>query len=128
MLEKRFTIDTCAADLQAAQKMFDHLSNSRNASQDQVQKAAFHAKKLELKLAAAKLAQAEYYLASLTARIDFLEARCSQEHGATRREREELAWAREALPINSVTVSRLAAELERGRQELHKLQKRVEQY
>ena len=123
MLEKRFAIDTCAADLQMAQRLLDHLANNQNTSQDEIQRAALRAKKLELKLAAAKLAQAEYSLSSLKARIDYLEARCSQEGGATRREQEELAWARGALPINSVLVNRLAAELEKGRSELDALQK-----
>lgn len=123
MLEKRFAIETCAADLQIAQKTLDHLANGQNTSQDEIGRAALKAKKLEVKLTAAKLAQSEYYLSSLRARIDYLQARCSQESGATQREQAELAWAREALPVNSQLVNRLAAELEKIKLELDALQK-----
>jgi len=126
MLEKRSTIDACVADLEMAQKVFNSLSNNQSASNDQIRRAAIDAKKLEVKLAAAKMAHAEYYLASLAARADYLEARCSREELVTRREKEELAWIREALPLNNATVIRLASELEKQKRELEALLNPVE--
>jgi hypothetical protein len=104
-----------------AQKTLYHMSNGQGASQEQIHKAAVHAKRLELKLAIAKLGQAEYYLSSLSARVDYLEARCSRDNLATRTEREELTWAREALPINKATVARLTRDVEMRKQELDAL-------
>ncbi len=123
MLDKRFTIDGCAADLEMARKALDHLTRDQKAADEQIHKAAVHAKKIEVKLASAKLAQAEYYLSSLMARMDYLEARCAREEGATRAEQEELAWAHQALPINSATVSRLADDLAQRKNELASLLK-----
>lgn len=121
MLEKRQTIDRCVADLQIAQSIFNSLACVQGASEEQVHKAAIHAKKLEVKLAAMKLAQAEYHLDALSARIDFLSLRCAQPGGATQREEEELAWAREAKPINTAVITRLAADLEQRKRELDAL-------
>lgn len=118
MLEKRSAIDGCVADLEMAQKTLYNMSNGQSASEEQIHKAAVNAKRLELKLAVAKLGQAEYYLSSLSARVDYLEARCSRDNVATRTEREELTWAREALPINKATVARLTREVELRKQEL----------
>lgn len=118
MLEKRFRIDTCVADLQMAQSVLESLSKTKTASEEQIYEAAVHAKRLEVKLAAAKLAQTEYYLSSLVARIDYLKARCARQDAATRREMEELEWARGALPINTATVERLTRELEHLKREL----------
>jgi hypothetical protein len=68
MLEKRSAIDGCVADLEMAQKTLYQISNGQGASEEQIHKAAIHAKRLELKLAVAKLGHAEYYLSSLSAR------------------------------------------------------------
>lgn len=125
MLEKRSTIDSCAADLEMARKIFNHLASERGPSDEQVIKAAVHAKKLEVKLAAAKLAHAEYYLSSIIARLDYLEARCTSPDGAVRREREELDWIRGALPINTATVTRLTDEIEQRKRELESLLSRA---
>lgn len=121
MLEKRSAIDACVVDLEMAQKVFNNLSNNQNASAEQIRRAAIEAKKIEVKLAAAKLGHAEYYLASLAARADYLEARAAQEELVTRREKEELAWIREALPINNATVARLSIELEKQKRDLEAL-------
>lgn len=126
MLEKRSAIDGCVADLEMAQKTLYQISNGQGASEEQIHKAAIHAKRLELKLAVAKLGQAEYYLSSLTARVDFLEARLSCDGGATKTEREELIWAREALPINKATVVRLTDEAELRKRELDEMLKQIE--
>ena len=121
MLEKRSAIDGCVADLEMAQKTLYQISNGQDASEEQIHKAAIHAKRLELKLAVAKLGQAEYYLSSLTARVDYLEARLGRDGVATRTEREELIWVREALPINKATVARLSDEVELRKRELNEL-------
>ncbi len=126
MVEKRYAINGCVADLEMAQKTLHHISNGSSASEEQVRKAAIHAKKLELKLAAAKLGQAEYYLSSLGARVDYLEARCSRDGVATKSEREELIWAREALPINNATLARLTNELETQKRELEEMLKQAD--
>ena len=80
--------------------------------------AALWAKQLEIKLAAANLGQAEYYLDRPKARVDYLEARAATEAGISRRELEELAWARAALPASAATLKALSDELKRGRLEL----------
>lgn len=121
MFEKRSTIDACVADLEMAQKILNSLNNNQYASDEQIRRAAIEAKKIEVKLAVAKLGHAEYHLASLAARADYLEARCSQEERVTRREKEELVWVREALPINNSTVTRLSIELEKQKRELEVL-------
>ena len=126
MVEKRYAIDGCVADLEMAQKTLLHISNGSGASEEQIRKAAIHAKKLEFKLALAKLGQAEYYLSVLSARADYLEARCSRDGVATKSEREELVWAREALPINNATVVRLTDELETQKRELKEMLKQFE--
>jgi hypothetical protein len=78
------------------------------------------AKKLEMKLAAAKLAQAEYCFDLLNARRDFLENRCAQGR-ATSYERDALDWAYDTLPLNKSTVEELAAELDKHKRELELL-------
>ncbi|HEY7546680.1 MAG TPA: hypothetical protein VID27_17445, partial [Blastocatellia bacterium] len=116
-----FSIDACTAEVEMAKMTYKNLAGSRMASAEEIRKAALEAKRLEVKLAAAKLAQSEYYLSSLMARADFLEARCAQ-GSAVKREREELAWIREALPINKATIARLSMEMEKQRRELDALQ------
>lgn len=125
MLERRSTIDRYAADLEMAQMVFNKLSNVQGASEQQVCRAAVQAKRVELKLSGAKLAQAEYYLDTLKARLDFLEAR-SAGGCATKTEETELAWARQAVPINSATVARLATEAEQRKVELEELLKQAQ--
>ena len=117
MIDKRSAYDRCVADLEMAQMVLNNMENGQKASEEQLQKAALEAKRLEVKLAAAKLAQSEYHLDSLKARLDFLQARCADE-GATKRELAELTWARNAVPVNSSMVVRLAADLEQRKQEL----------
>ena len=73
-----------------------------------------------MKLAAARLAQAEYHLEAVIARRQFLEARCSR-GSATSTERDKLAWAIEALPATRETVATLAAEYDEQRRELASL-------
>ncbi|MEW6213239.1 MAG: hypothetical protein AB1631_33390 [Acidobacteriota bacterium] len=120
MLEKRFSINACAAEVEMARMTHKKLEGSLIASAEEIRKAAIETKRLEVKLAAAKLAQSEYYLSSLMARADFLEARCAQVN-AVGRELEELAWICEALPINKATVARLSIEMEKLKRELDAL-------
>jgi hypothetical protein len=80
------------------------------------------AKKLEMKLTAARLAQAEYCFEVLSARRDFLEARCAQGR-ASYKEMDALDWASQALPLNALTVVELEAELDRHKRELDSLMK-----
>lgn len=127
MIDRRSAYDRCVADLEMARIMLNNLTNRRSASESEIHKARVHAKELEVKLAAAKLAQADYHLSSLKARLDFLEARCSKECAATKKEQSELAWAREAVPVNTTTVARLAAELEQHKREFGEMIAGVEQ-
>ncbi|HXG94165.1 MAG TPA: hypothetical protein VNN73_17610 [Blastocatellia bacterium] len=101
-----------------AQIILSNMTESKSATEGQIHEARVKAKKLEIKLAGAKLAQAEFYLDLLKARVDYLEARAARGDAITKREQAELEWVREALPVNSATVERLAAELERQRREL----------
>jgi hypothetical protein len=105
--------------------ILNKVAPGQDASKDQVRKADIEAKKLEVKLAATKLAQAEYHLDALKARLEFLEVRCAREEG-TKREEAELTWARGAVPINSSTVKRLAADLEQRKQEMETLLRQPE--
>jgi chromosome segregation ATPase len=126
MIDKRSAYDRCVADLEMARIVLHNMENGRNASEEELHRAKVHTKQLELKLAAAKLAQADYHLNSLRARLDYLEARCAREDVATKREQAELAWAREAVPVNTATVARLAAEFERHKRELEELSSEAE--
>lgn len=121
MIDKRSAYDRCAADLEMARIVLHNMTNGGNASKEEIHRARIHAKQLEIKFAAAKLAQADYHLSSLRARLDYLEARCAPNDGATKSEQAELAWAREAVPLNTATVARLAEELERCKRELEGL-------
>jgi hypothetical protein len=120
MIEKRYIVDRCVAELEMAQMTLNNLSSGQSASQDEILRAAIKAKRLEVKLAMARLAQTEYYLDSLKARREYLEVRCSQ-GSATGREHEEYKWIKSALPINSATVARLSEELDRRKAELEQL-------
>jgi hypothetical protein len=84
MIDKRSAYERCMADLEMAQMVLNNIANGRDASEDQIRKAAIEAKKLEVKLAAAKLAQAEYHLDALSARLEFLERRCADAEASSR--------------------------------------------
>ena len=118
MTDKRSAYDRCVADLEMAQMMLSQIAGKQDARAEEIHKAAVEAKKLEIQLAATKLAQADYHLDALKARLDFLTARAAVEGGLSKREQSELEWARTAVPINSSTVARLATELEQHKQEL----------
>lgn len=118
MTDKRSAYDRCVADLEMAQMMLNRIAGKQDVPAEEIHKAAVEAKKLEIQLAATKLAQADYHLDALKARLDFLNARAASAEGASKRERAELEWARTAVPINSSTIARLASELEQRRQEL----------
>jgi hypothetical protein len=120
MIDKRSAYERCMADLEMAQMVLNNIANGRDASEDQIRKAAIEAKKLEVKLAAAKLAQAEYHLDALSARLEFLERRCADAE-ASSREQAELQWARSAVPVNGSTTARLTADLKQRKQELENL-------
>jgi len=118
MTDKRSAYDRCVAELEMAQMMLNQIANKQDAQAEDIHKAAVEAKKLEIQLAATKLAQADYHLDALKARLDFLNARAAAAGGPSKREQAELEWARTAVPINSSTVARLANELEERKQEL----------
>ncbi len=118
MIDKRSAYDRCVADLEMAQMILNQIAGKPDASAEEIHKAAVETKKLEIQLAATKLAQADYHLDALKARLDFLAARAASAGGASKREQAELEWARTAVPINSSTVARLASELEQRKQEL----------
>jgi hypothetical protein len=120
MTDKRSAYERCVADLEMARMLFKRATSRQNSTASEIHRVAVDAKRLEVKLAAAKMAQAEYHLDALRARIDYLESRVARDR-ATRREEAELEWARGALPVNTATVERLAAELEQRKQELNAL-------
>ena len=116
MNESGSQADRYLADLEMVHRTFQDLSGPGEPSQ-RLHQVNILAKKLEMKLAAAKLAQAEYCFDLLNARRDFLENRCAQGR-ATSYERDALDWAYETLPLNKSTVEELAAELDRHKREL----------
>ena len=87
---------------------------------ERLQEVNILAKKLEMKLAAARLAQAEYCFEALSARRDYLEARCAQGR-ASGGERDALDWVSQALPVNESSVAEFAAELDMHKRELDSL-------
>ena len=114
-------VNSYLADLEKVHgAVTDLTSNGQGQSPERLQEVDILAKRLEIKLAAARLAQAEYCFEALSARRDFLEARCTQGR-ASHREREALDWACQALPIDELTVAALAAELDRHKRELDAL-------
>ena len=121
MTDKRSAYDRCVADLEMARMLLNQIAGKQDAPAEEIRKAATEAKKLEVQLAATKLAQADYHLDALKARLDFLEARALQEGGASKRELAELEWARTAVPVNTSTVARLACELEQRKRELEEI-------
>jgi predicted nucleic acid-binding Zn-ribbon protein len=121
MVEKRCVTDIYVTDLEAAQLTLTSLMDSAGASAETIRDAAVRAKRLELKLAAARVGQAEYDLDTLKSRIDFLEARAAGRDGATRTEHEELEWARGALPSNTDTVTALSNQVEDLKRQLEEL-------
>lgn len=120
MTDKRSAYERCVADLEMTRMLFKRATDRQSATASEIHRVALEAKRLEVKLAAAKLAQAEYHLDALRARVDYLETRTARDR-ATRREEAELEWARGALPVNSATVERLVAEFEQRKQELDAL-------
>ena len=120
MTDKRSAYERCVADLQMARMLFKRATSRQSATAGEIHRVALAAKRLEVKLAAAGLAQAEYHLDALRARIDYLETRAARDR-ASRREEAELEWARGALPVNTMTVERLVAELEQRKRELEAL-------
>ena len=119
MTESGSQADRYLADLEMVHRTFQDLSGPGEPNQ-RLHQVNILAKKLEMKLAAAKLAQAEYCFDLLNARRDFLENRCAQGR-ATSKERDALDWASEALPLNESTVEELAAELDKHKRELELL-------
>ena len=117
MTDKRSAYERCVADLEMARMLFKRVTSQQQTSADEVQRVALEAKRLEIKLAAAKLAQSEYHLDALRARVDYLETRSGRSR-TTKQEEAELEWARGALPVNTETVTRLAEELEQRKREL----------
>ena len=112
-------VDRYLVDLEKIHGAFTDLS-SQVAPTERLQEVNILAKKLEMKLAAARLAQAEYCFEALSARRDFLEARCAQGRASVA-ERDALDWVSQALPVNELTVAELAAELDRHKRELDSL-------
>ena len=121
MTDKRSAYERCVAELEMARLLLNQISNKHDAPAEEVRKAAIEAKRLEVQLVSTRLAQADYHLDALKARLDFLEVRAAQEGGASKRESAELEWARMAVPVNTSTVTRLALELEQRKRELEEL-------
>ena len=121
MTDKRSAYDRSVVDLQLAEVRLHDAISKQDASAEEIYHATVEKRKIEVRLVAARLAQAEYYLDALQARLDFLEARAARDGGATKREQAELEWARGAVPANAATVARLAEELEWRKQELEEL-------
>jgi hypothetical protein len=120
MTDKRSTYEQCVADLELARMLYKRVTSRQNAAASDIQRVAAEAKRLEVKLATTKLAQAEYHLDALRGRLEYLESRAARGR-ATPSEESELEWARNALPANTTTVARLADELAERRQELNAL-------
>src|SRR5262245_23547138 len=108
MIERRHPIELYAIELERARATLAGLVRTSTAGGSEISGAAIRVKELETRLASARLAQAEYYLGTLKARVAFLEARTSRPGSATKSEEQELAWARDALPANTAAVSRLS--------------------
>ena len=119
MSERGSQVSRYLADLEMVHSAFKDLSGPEKSTQ-RLHEINILAKRLEMKLAAAKLAQAEYCFDLLNARRDFLENRCAQGR-ATSYERDALDWAYETLPLNKSTVEELAAELDNHKRELELL-------
>ncbi|HMG36421.1 MAG TPA: hypothetical protein VKM94_20970 [Blastocatellia bacterium] len=118
MIERRHPAELYAAELERARTQLRALIESTDGSASEICAAAVRVKELELRLAASRLAQAEYYLASLKARVSFLEARTATPGVAARAEEQELSWAREALPSNIAAVASLSEDVTRLKHEL----------
>jgi chromosome segregation ATPase len=121
MIERRHPIELYAIELEKARATLAELIRTRTASGSEISTAAVRVKELEIRVASARLAQAEYYLGTLKARVAFLEARTSRPASVSNSEEQELAWARDALPANTSAVSRLSDELRHLREELRTL-------
>jgi hypothetical protein len=121
MIERRHPIELYAMELEKARATLAGLIRTRTAAGSEIGSAAVRVKEIEIRLASARLAQAEYYLGTLKARVAYLEARTSRPGSATKTEEQELSWARDALPANTATVSRLSQELKHLRDELRTL-------
>ena len=119
MSESGSRVDRYLADLETVHGVVTDLS-SRVQPNERLQEVNILAKKLEMKLAAARLAQAEYCFEALSARRDFLEVRCAQGR-ASAGERDSLDWVSQALPLNELSVAEFAAEMDRHKRELDSL-------
>jgi hypothetical protein len=120
MHERRTHVDRYLADLEMVYSLFGDIDSVEGISAERLGEVAVHAKRVEMKLAAARLAQAEFRLEALLARRDFLEARCAQ-GSATKRELEALDWATESLPAIKAAVTQLTAVFEVLKSELNSL-------
>ena len=120
MNERRSHVDRYLAGLEMAYSLVGGIDSVESVSTQRLSEVAVHAKRVEMKLAAAMLADAEFRLAALVARRDFLEARCAQ-GSATNKDIEALNWAIEALPANISAMTELTAAFEALRRELNSL-------
>jgi hypothetical protein len=125
MNERRSPVDRYLADLEMAYSLFGDIDTVEGISTERLGEVAVHAKRVEMKLAAARLAQAEFRLEALLARRDFLEARNAQGN-ATAMDIEALNCAIEALPANRSAVTQLTSLFESLRCELNSLLARGE--
>ena len=121
MIERRHPSELYAIELEKARFELNSLMLSRTNQAGEIRRVAVRAKELEVRLASARLAQAEYYLTTLKARFGYLESRTSNPGVSTRSEEQELSWAREAIPSNSATVLQLSEEVARLKEELKTL-------
>ena len=112
-------VDRYLVDLEKIHGAFTDLSSQVQPT-ERLQEVNILARKLEMKLAAARLAQAEYCFEALSARRDYLEVRCAQGR-ASDGERDALDWVSQALPLNELSVAEFAAELDMHKRELDSL-------
>ena len=121
MIERRHPTELYAIELEKARAALSSLLKARTAPINEISCAAIRIKELEVRLASARFAQAEYFLDTLKARVGYLEARGSRPDPSTITEQQELEWAREALPANATALARLSEDLARCREELRAL-------
>lgn len=121
MIERRHPSELYSIELERARAELSSLLKNPSSPVSEIRRITIRAKELEVRLLSARLAQAEYYLTTLKARLGFLEARSSASGASTRSEEQELTWARDAIPSNSAAVLKLAEELSRLKEELRML-------
>ena len=110
MLEGQFADNTLDAETEAS-RLNSRLHVPATRLLGQIKDSTVWAKQLEIKLTAANLGQAEYYLDRLKARVDYLEARAATEAGISRRELEILLKQHRVTLVTTAPLARPLAEV-----------------